>query len=124
VGFKGNLTSFRNFETTLFDLIFSSSSIHTYYGLRNLLKSRSLNKATKCKIYKTLVRPVVLYGSESWILTKADEEKLRIFLRRRLRRFYCRIRENGVWRTKYNDELYSLHYDLGIVRAIKVARMR
>jgi hypothetical protein len=36
-----------------------------YHGLRNLLQSRSLSKGTKCKIYKTLIRPVVLYGSES-----------------------------------------------------------
>jgi hypothetical protein len=43
----------------------------------NLLQSRLLNKDTKCKIYKTLIKPVVLYGSESWTLTKADEEKLR-----------------------------------------------
>jgi hypothetical protein len=59
-----------------------------YYGLRNLLQSRLLNKGTKCKIYKTLVRPVVLYGSESWTLTKADEEKLRTFERRMLRKIY------------------------------------
>jgi hypothetical protein len=26
-----------------------------------------------------LIRPVVLYRSESWTLTKADEEKLRTF---------------------------------------------
>jgi hypothetical protein len=37
-----------------------------YYGLRNPLQSRLSNKGTKCKIYKTLIRPVVLYGSESW----------------------------------------------------------
>jgi hypothetical protein len=49
-----------------------------YYGLRNLLQSRLLNKGTKCKIYKTLIRPDVLYGRDSWTLAKADEEKLRI----------------------------------------------
>jgi hypothetical protein len=59
-----------------------------YYGLRNLLQSRLLNKGTKCKICKTLIRPVVLYGSESWTLTKADEEKLRTFERRMLRNIY------------------------------------
>jgi hypothetical protein len=56
-----------------------------YYGLRNIFQSRLLNKGTKCKIYKTLIRPVVLYGSESWTLTKADEEKLRTFEIRILR---------------------------------------
>jgi hypothetical protein len=37
----------------------------------------------------TLVRPIILYGSESWTLTKADEEKLRIFERR--------ITEKDLW---------------------------
>jgi hypothetical protein len=95
-----------------------------YFGLRNLLRSRSLNKGTKCKIHKTLIRPVVLYVNESWIVTKADEEKLRIFERRILRRIYGPTCENGVWRIKYNDEVYSLYKDLDIVRVIKVARVR
>jgi hypothetical protein len=32
--------------------------------------------------------------------------------------------ENGVWRIKYNVELYSLYKDPDIVRVIKVARIR
>jgi hypothetical protein len=83
-----------------------------------------LNKGTKCKIYKTLIRPVVLYGSESWILTKADEEKLRTCERRVLRRIYGPTCENGMWRIKYSDELNGLYKDLDIVRVIKVATLR
>jgi hypothetical protein len=52
-----------------------------------------------------------------------DEEKLRIFERRILRRIYGPTCENGVWRIKYNDELYILYKDLDIVRVIKVARI-
>jgi hypothetical protein len=66
----------------------------------------------------------VLYGSESWTLTKADEEKLRTFERRILRSIYGPTCENCVWRIKYNDELYGLYKDLDIVRVIKVARLR
>jgi hypothetical protein len=83
-----------------------------YHGLRNALQSRLLNEGTRCKIYKTLIRPVALYGSESWTLTKADEEKLRTFERRILRRIYGPACENGVCRIKYNDELYGLYKDL------------
>jgi hypothetical protein len=95
-----------------------------YYGLRNLLQSRLLNKGTKCKIYKTLIRPVVQYGSESWTLTKADEEKLRTFESSIVRRIYGPTRENGVYRIKYNDELYALYKDLDTVRVTKVARLK
>jgi hypothetical protein len=47
-----------------------------YYGLRNLLQSRLLKKGTKCKIYKTPISPVALYGSESWTLTKQTKRSL------------------------------------------------
>jgi hypothetical protein len=50
-----------------------------YYGLQNLLRSKLLRKDTKCKIYKAFIKPVVLYGSESWTLTKVNEDKLKIF---------------------------------------------
>jgi hypothetical protein len=43
----------------------------------------------KYKIYKTLIRPVVLYGCESWTVTKTDEGKLSIFFERKiLRKIY------------------------------------
>jgi hypothetical protein len=32
--------------------------------MQDLLRSKLLRKYTKCKIYKTLIKPVVLYGSE------------------------------------------------------------
>jgi hypothetical protein len=34
------------------------------------------------QIYKTLIRPVLTYGSATWTLTKADENLLRIFEKR------------------------------------------
>jgi hypothetical protein len=40
------------------------------------------------------------------IFTKSDEEKLRIFEGRILRRICGLTCENGVWRIKYNDGLY------------------
>jgi hypothetical protein len=42
--------------------------------LRNVLRSSLLKKDAKCKIYKTLIRSVVLYGCESWTLVKTYEK--------------------------------------------------
>jgi hypothetical protein len=50
-----------------------------HYGMQNLLRSKFLRKDIKCKIYKTLIKPVVLHASESWTLTKLNEDKLKIF---------------------------------------------
>jgi len=38
------------------------------------------------QIYRTLVRPVVTYGSESWTLTMEEEEALEVFERKILRK--------------------------------------
>jgi hypothetical protein len=46
-----------------------------YYGLKNQLQSHYLSRDTKCKLYKTLIRPVITYGSESWTLNKGNTNK-------------------------------------------------
>jgi hypothetical protein len=33
----------------------------------------------KIRIYKTIILPVVLYGSETWSLTLREEHRLRVF---------------------------------------------
>jgi hypothetical protein len=33
------------------------------------MKSRALNRSSKLKIYKTLIGPAVIYGSEAWRVT-------------------------------------------------------
>ena len=40
-----------------------------YHSVQNLLSSSLLSKNTKIKIYRTIILPVVLYGSEIWSLT-------------------------------------------------------
>jgi hypothetical protein len=44
-----------------------------YFPLIKLLKSRAVARNTKVRIYKTIIRPVVTYGSETWCLTANDE---------------------------------------------------
>ena len=55
--------------------------IKTYSAARSLFRSRLLSKATTIILYKTLIRPVVLYGAETWMLTKKEEQALLIIER-------------------------------------------
>ena len=57
-----------------------------YYAYGKLMKSRALNRSTKLKIYKSLIRPVVTYGCEAWTLTNRDEQHLRIYEHRILKK--------------------------------------
>jgi hypothetical protein len=59
-------------------------------------------------MYKVLVRPVLIYASETWTLSKTDERLLSVFERGILRRIFEAVQENGVWRKRHNCELYEL----------------
>ena len=47
---------------------------------------RQLPKTLKIKIYRNIIFPVVLYGSETWSLTLMEERRLRVCENRVLRR--------------------------------------
>jgi hypothetical protein len=70
------------------------------------------------------LKPVLIYGSESWTLTKGDEEKLRIFERKVLRRIYGPTREKEELRIKYNHELYDLYKNPETVKTVKLGSLR
>jgi hypothetical protein len=46
-----------------------------FFGLRKHLRSSNLSRQTKFTIHKTLIRPVLLYGNGTWVLTKKLKEK-------------------------------------------------
>ena len=47
-----------------------------FYNLKKIWNTRSIGWNTKFKLFKNLVRPVLLYGCEAWKLTAAEEKKL------------------------------------------------
>jgi hypothetical protein len=52
----------------------------------NILKAKNTNRKYEVIIYKTLIKPVVMFGEETWVLSKADELRLGAFERKLLRR--------------------------------------
>jgi len=88
------------------------------------MKSRALNRSSKLKIYKSLIRPIVTYGCEAWTLTNRDEQYLRIFEHRILRKIFGPVQnEDGFWRTRMNYKLNDLIKNTDIVRFVESKRM-
>ena len=48
-------------------------------NLDSLLKSRGITLLTKVHIIKAMVFPVVMYGSESWTIKKAEHQRIDAF---------------------------------------------
>ncbi|CAG9837638.1 unnamed protein product [Diabrotica balteata] len=63
------------------------------YSLHNTIKFKSLTRTSKIRIYKTVIGPVLMYGCETWTLTKETERKLRCFKRKILRRVFGPYRD-------------------------------
>lgn len=72
----------------------------------------------------TLIRPVILYGSEIWASRKIEEIRLDTFERKVLRRIYGPCLDTGTkeWRIRTNEEVYNLFQRPSISR--KVAKRR
>jgi hypothetical protein len=50
-----------------------------FCSLRKRLVSSQLARQTKLTIYNSLIRLVLLYGSETWVLTKREDNRLQRF---------------------------------------------
>ena len=70
-------------------------------------------------MYKAIIRPMVLYGSEGGCLTANDEKNLRIWERKVLRKIFGRICVAGYWRSGTNEEVKQLYGEMDIVTEIE-----
>ena len=97
-----------------------------YHSVQNLLSSSLLFKNIRIKIYRTIILPVVLHGSESWSLTLTEECRPRVFENRVLRRIFGpkRNKVTREWRRLHNKKFYFLYSSPNIIRVTKSRRLR
>jgi len=96
----------------------------TYFAAISFFTSRLLSRDPKIILYKTLIRPVVSYGAEAWMLMKKEEQALLIFERKIFRRIYGPKYEDGEWKSQTNRELEQMSKGENIVKWIKGQRIR
>jgi len=97
-----------------------------YHSVQNLLTSSLLSKNLKIKIYRTVILPVVLYGSKMWLLKLREERRLWLFENGVLRRIFGPERDEVTreWRTLHKKELNDLYSSPCTVRVIQSRGMR
>jgi hypothetical protein len=94
-----------------------------YYANLKFFKSKLVTKNSKLKLYRAVIRPIVTYASETWVLKDSSIQKLLVFERKILRKIFGPTRENQMWRIKTNDELDKLIKHHNIINYIKAQRL-
>jgi len=59
-----------------------------YYANQFLFKSRLVSKKSKFKLYWSIIRPIVTYAFEVWVLKGTIKNKLMVFERKLLRKIF------------------------------------
>ncbi|XP_060518457.1 uncharacterized protein LOC132697179 [Cylas formicarius] len=97
-----------------------------FFALQNLFKSRLISRNSKLRIYSAVIKPIVMYGSETWTMTKQNELVLRRFERRMLRKIFGPTidERTGQYRIRTNAELNDMYKRPSLVNEIKAQRLR
>jgi endonuclease/exonuclease/phosphatase family metal-dependent hydrolase/ribosomal protein S28E/S33 len=96
----------------------------TYYWILPIIRNKDVHRNAKLRIYKSIIRPVLCYGSETWTLTQASEKMINACERKILRRILGPVRIEDVWRTRYNVELYTIFDDPEVSTLIKLRKLQ
>lgn len=93
-------------------------------SVNRIIRSKNVSRNTKLRIYKTILRPTVLYSSETWTMTKKTQYSLEVWERKVLRRIYGGKKVDGVWERRTNAEIYELYNEPNITQVIKARRLQ
>uniref|UniRef100_A0A6P7GWI7 Uncharacterized protein LOC114347641 n=1 Tax=Diabrotica virgifera virgifera TaxID=50390 RepID=A0A6P7GWI7_DIAVI len=67
------------------------------FAFNGLLRSKHISRRAKLRTYKTVIRPIVTYASETWVTTKKHQELLLVWERKILRKIFGgkNLNDNG-----------------------------
>lgn len=117
------ISDVRNKQEELQDKIQTANK--AFYTNKKILSNKSIDKKTKIKIYKTMIKPILTYSAETVTLTQKEENKLQITERKIIRTIVGNVK------TKENEVRPLMNYEIekelegeNIVTTIKAMRIR
>ena len=91
-----------------------------FYANKVFFKSNLVSRKSKLKLNWSVIRPIVVYGCETCVLTESIIQKFSVFERIILREIFGPTKEaNGIWRIKTNKELEELIKHQNIINCVK-----
>jgi len=67
-----------------------------FHANKTLFKSKMVSRKSKLKLYWSVIRPIVVYGCETWVLKESIIQRLSVFERKILRKIFGPTKED--WR--------------------------
>ncbi|PSN56338.1 hypothetical protein C0J52_03724 [Blattella germanica] len=95
----------------------------SYYSLFPIVKKKIISRKIKIKIYKSLIRPIITYETETWVLNKNTSKQLAVIEINILRRIFGEIETADGWRARYNSEIFTLYNELDLEIHIRCQRL-
>ena len=74
-------------------------------ALNKLLRNKNISRGAKLKTYKTVIRPILTYASETWVITKMEQDMILVWERKVLWKIFGVKVESGQWERRTNKEL-------------------
>ena len=83
-----------------------------------------MSRAVKVIIYKSIIRPTVIYGCELWVLNKGNQTRLEVWERKILRTIYGGKKCGETILRRTNAEIMELYGEVSITGVIRTQRLR
>jgi len=83
-----------------------------------------MSRKSKLKLNWSVIRAIVVYGCETWVLKGSIIQEISVYEWKILRKIFGTTKEaNGIWRIKTNKELDALIKHRNIINYVKVQRL-
>jgi predicted ATP-dependent endonuclease of OLD family len=89
-----------------------------YYALKNTVKSKNIWRSLKLNIYSIIIRPTIVYASET-----LEEKMIITWESKILRRIFWPKKEDGIWNIRTDKQLRELHNSTDIVAEIRSRKL-